>query len=97
MYRLVGDDSDFAGMALKNKYMDDISNTVCSKNLKEYRILVVVGEISIYKHKSQEEYYVSQHKSGTPKRIYTTGSADKNDSIASSIFVDGIHAAQCLF
>lgn len=77
LYRLVGDDSDFAGMALRNKYLDDISDTVCSKNLKEYRILVTVGEISIYKHKSQEEYYVSQHKSGTPKQIYTTGSADK--------------------
>lgn len=66
--------TDFARMAYDNEYaFDDFSN-IESKSLKEYRPLVTVGEITIYKHKSRSEYYITEHRAGSPK-IY--GSSER--------------------
>ena len=66
--------TDFARMAYDNEYaFDDFSN-IESKSLKEYRPVVTVGEITIYKHKSRSEYYITEHRAGSPK-IY--GSSER--------------------
>lgn len=51
-------DSDFIEMALDNSFRTDETN-IKSEPLKEYIHLVSVGEIGIYKHKSERKYYVS--------------------------------------
>lgn len=59
--------TDFYKMAYDNEFaFDDFSN-IESRSLREYRPVVQVGEICIYKHKSRNEYYVSEHTSGGPE------------------------------
>lgn len=55
----------FSDMALSNDFAYNDDSFIMSKPLKEYRLICSVGEISIYRHKSKREYYVSEHKTGT--------------------------------
>lgn len=65
LYRLTAG-TDFAKMALENKFTDDDTSLIAQRPLIEYIPHVTIGEICIYKHKSRYEYYVTTHKSGTP-------------------------------
>lgn len=57
--------TDFARMAFENEYaFDDFSN-IESRSLREYKPLVTVGEITIYKHKGKRDYFVSLHLAGS--------------------------------
>ena len=67
LYRLAGDDSDFSQMSLKNDFNQEYFGQIKSLNLKEYKPLVKVGEICVYKHKSQRLWYVTDHASGEPE------------------------------
>lgn len=51
-------DADFIEMALNNAFRTDETN-IKSEPLKEYIHIVSIGEIGIYKHKSERKYYVS--------------------------------------
>lgn len=55
----------FADMSLVNDFVYNDRSDVKSLPLKSYRLICVVGEIAIYKHKSMSEYYVSEHKTGS--------------------------------
>lgn len=57
-------DSRFVGMAIENDFENNYNSLVRRQDLKEYRIICTVGEISIYKHKSRGELYVSTTQSG---------------------------------
>lgn len=54
----------FLAMAIENEFRTDETN-VHPEPLKEYNHLVSVGEIGIYRHKSERKYYVSG-KTQTP-------------------------------
>ena len=56
---------DFINMALDNAFRTDATN-IKSEPLKEYVHIVSVGEIGIYKHKSERKYYVSATTGGSP-------------------------------
>ncbi len=56
---------DFMSMALDNAFRTDATN-IKSENLKEYKHLVSVGEIGIYKHKSERKYFVSSVVQNVP-------------------------------
>ena len=64
--------SDFATMALKNDFKDVNEFSGCSRPLKEYKPVLSIGEITIYKHKSNGYYYVSTHKQGAPRILENT-------------------------
>ena len=66
LYRLAGD-GVFTGMALDNDFSQEYMAMVKSQSLKEYKAMVKVGELCIYKHKSQRRYYVTTHESGKPE------------------------------
>ena len=68
LYKLTGTDSDFAQMALDNQFNKEYFGQVKSRKLQEFRPLVYVGEIMIYKHKSRREWYVTDTPSGKPER-----------------------------
>lgn len=51
-------DSEFSTMAVDNVFRTDQTN-IKSEPLKEYNHLVSVGEIGIYRHKTERKYYVS--------------------------------------
>lgn len=63
LYRVAG--GAFAEMALANDFSYNDASDIKSRSLKEYRLLCSVGEISIYKHKSERRYYISAHRTGT--------------------------------
>lgn len=69
LYRLSQDDV-FKGVALDNAFVNDIEENIKPQPIREYRLLCTVGEISIYKHKSEKRYYVASHAAGAAKDNY---------------------------
>lgn len=55
----------FAGMALRNTFAIEGEAQIGSRDLKEYRPVLTVGSLTVYEHKSKEQYYVSHHHAGT--------------------------------
>lgn len=58
--------SDFNDMALGNKYSNEIAGKIKSRSLKEFRPIVMIGELCIYEHKHDRSLYISTHKTGSP-------------------------------
>ena len=73
LYRMA-QGTGFESMALDNRYIGEQENNTRIKrqNIAEYKPLVVIGEICIYKHKSERKYYVSRHISGSPPKFDMT-------------------------
>lgn len=63
--------TSFAEMAVHNNFNGFAKDAVKSEDLRQYKLLYVVGELAIYRHKSQLKYYVTGHISGVAKQIYT--------------------------
>lgn len=63
LYRVAG--GAYSEMALANDFSYNDASFIKSQSLKEYKLLCTIGEISIYKHKSERKYYVSEHRTGT--------------------------------
>lgn len=64
LYRMTAG-TDFSQMALKNEFTAEDKSHTAHRNLKEYKPVVTVGEITIYKHKSKNEYYCCSHRLGS--------------------------------
>lgn len=65
LYKLTGD-SEFSRMALGNEFKEISDLSIGNRPLVEFKPVVGIGEITIYKHKSKPEYYVTSHRSGDP-------------------------------
>ena len=65
LYRMAGD-SAFTQMAISNDFSQDDTEQIRSFSLTGFVPLVAVGEIVIYRHKSDLLYYVTEHMSGHP-------------------------------
>ena len=65
LYRLSGD-NEFSSMALSNIYTGVEYDYVRPCPIIEHIARVTVGEITIYRHKSSDRFYVSTHRSGSP-------------------------------
>ena len=57
--------NEFSRMALNNEFAFEEIGIIKSQPLKEYKKLVTIGEITIYSHKSERRYFVSEHESGS--------------------------------
>ena len=68
--------TEFYNMAIKNTFINEERGRIQTKPIKEYRPVVNIGEITIYKHKSNNEFYVTGFRSGSPKE-YGTGEKDR--------------------
>lgn len=68
LYRLT-EDTEFAKMSLGNEFAYEDRGKIVSRPLREYRPVVSIGEIVIYRHKSKECYYVCTHMSGSPAQF----------------------------
>lgn len=64
LYRMARN-TEFASMALDNAFGVDLGQYK-SKSLKEYKPMLAVGELVVYRHKSRQEFYVTPHRSGNP-------------------------------
>lgn len=65
LYKLSGD-TEFSRMALGNRFKEIDDQNIGSRPLVEYKPVVGIGEITIYKHKAGSKFYVSEHRSGSP-------------------------------
>lgn len=70
LYKLT-EGSEFSSMALNNDFIYNPTDNIKSMPLREFRPVVTVGEITIYKHKSKRLYYVSEHRTGDPPKFTT--------------------------
>lgn len=76
LYKLAQRDSMFSQMALSNRFAEISDEVIGRVNLKEYRPIVTMGEITVYKHKSSKIYYISHHASGSPA-VYNTSEVER--------------------
>lgn len=74
LYKLL-QENPIVSMSLDNMYLDKPTLQLKSANLKEYKPIVTVGEITVYRHKSKPEKYISMHGQGS-RPIYTTSEND---------------------
>ena len=65
LYRMTAG-TEFSDMAVNNKFSASDYNGVRSEPLNEYRSIVTVGDICIYKHKAQRTFYACRVISGKP-------------------------------
>ena len=63
-------------MAIKNAFINEERGRIETRPIKEYKPVVAIGEITVYKHKSKREYYVTGFRSGSPK-MYGVGEKDR--------------------
>lgn len=73
LYRNAGE--EYASMAIKNEFILNDFTYITKKNLRDYKVVLNVGDLYLYKHKAYGEYYVTFTKATTSKR-YTTSNAD---------------------
>ena len=73
LYKLANKSSEFYEMAIGNTFSDLEQARTGARNLKEYRPLVTIGDVTIYRHKAGSEYYGTRHRSGTPPTYQASG------------------------
>ena len=69
LYKLLGETSNYAKMSLDNEFVIEDEELIKSRPIKEFKPLVNIGELYIYKHKSKKEYYGTSFKSGACQYI----------------------------
>lgn len=75
LYRMTGN-TEFSRMSLSNEFIgENERGRIGSRPLKEYNPVCVVGELCIYRHKSENIYYCSSHVSGSPP-VYGVGDVE---------------------
>lgn len=67
LYSKANKNNKFSEMAIGNEFdIDTAVNINDNVQIVQYKPLVTLGEITIYRHKSKSEYYMSYHRSGNP-------------------------------
>lgn len=69
LYTLVN--SDYSEMAISNNFRYD-SGPIVSRDLREYKPVVQIGEVCVYSHKATGKYYLSFHISGNVPKYGTS-------------------------
>lgn len=64
--------TDFYEMAIDNNFVDYTDRCIKSRDLRAYRPLVSVGQITIYRHKGERRYYATHHRSGSAEQFGTS-------------------------
>lgn len=68
--------SEFTDMAIKNKFILNDFSYVTARPVVEYRCIMQLGDLYVYEHKTQPEYYVTFQK-GQTKNIYKNTYSDR--------------------
>ena len=76
LYKLAGD-TEFSRMALGNRFKEIDDRNIGSRPLVEFRPVVGIGEITIYKAKTGRSFYVTSHRSGSPV-VYGTSETERD-------------------
>lgn len=65
LYKLLGTGDSYAEMSTENEFNKEDFDNVRSLSLQPYNLNCVCGEIAVYKHKSDNTYYISEHVKGS--------------------------------
>ena len=74
LYRLTKG-SEFSQMALDNSFRINRQH-IAPRPLVEYTPVCIIGDLCIYRHKSNRKLYATTHRTGAFKSIYTTSDTD---------------------
>lgn len=77
---------EYSNMALKSKYQDYDTSNIRNVPLVEYRPEVHIGELYIYQHKSERQFYISFHRSGTMPE-YSLSQIDRERFVRQYIYL----------
>ena len=72
LFQALGDDSDYAHMALLNEFVNDDTVGVCSRPFKEYTLKYTVDDLNFYKHKSREEWYIVEGSTDCAQQTFSS-------------------------
>lgn len=76
LYRLTMNTGDFVDMAINNSFSKDNYIDVENRSLQEYIPVASIGSITLYRHKNNYSWYVSETRSGSPE-IFTNTTTDR--------------------
>lgn len=71
LYKAIGGDSKFAKMAYGNEFSYNDYTDVAQVPLPEYNLLITVGEISIFLHKSNHSIYITTKNKEKARHLYS--------------------------
>lgn len=71
LYKFAG--KNYVEHAIENRFTHDNPTNTVSRNLKEYKALFQIGELTVYKHKSLSRLYVTTHRSGSCEKFEPVG------------------------
>lgn len=66
LYKLASG-TQFFNNAINNEFVFNRATSIASRNLKEYKPIVSIGEVTIFQHKGNSRIYVSTRKNGAPE------------------------------
>lgn len=75
LYKKLNRNNRFSEMSIENKYDIDDAVRIGKRRIVEYVPVVTVGEISVYQHKSRNEFYVGYPHAGNV-HVYGTTDVD---------------------
>ena len=75
LYKMVGD-GQFSQMSLGNDFSMEERSRIESRKIAEYKPVVMIGELTIFRHKSRREYYVASCKAGGCP-VFGTGDVER--------------------
>lgn len=71
-------DSTFYKMAISNDFAMDNPENIKSMNIKEYILMFTIKDnFSVYKHKSEKRYYISNYQRGSAPEEYSDSKIDR--------------------
>lgn len=94
LYR-VNAGSDFNDFALGNQFVYDDRLNIKSMNLKEFRAIVAVGELAIYRHKTKKLFYVTGFQGGI-KPYYETRPSDLIRFVRKYLYIYDLLYTDCI-
>lgn len=65
-----GEVSDYVDMALNNEFVTYYKGNISPRDIKQFSPMVIIGDLAIYKSKSNREIYVTSFKKGQFKETY---------------------------
>ena len=75
LYKLSGTGA-FTDMALDNEFTKENFDMVKSRKINDFKLICTVGEIAIYKHRSANEWYITDFVNGKTNNQYNSSDID---------------------
>lgn len=78
LYRALTGSTEFEKMALENTFAYDDTSSICSEDIRKYKLICTIGDVGIYEHKNQAQLYAANHISGSCKDNFENSDLGKN-------------------